>query len=178
MGRNTQHAKVYQAQIEDMIERQVARKLTQTEVDNYRGPIHYISHHDVLKPDSKSTPVKIVFNSSASYIGQVLNEYWAKGPDLLNNLLGILVRFRENEIGFIGDMKKMYHTVKTRTIEEGDIGVCGIAVLANFSCGISVILILNCGIAVFSKPAGCVFFTLWSTIFGTKTYPSLFNEHF
>ena len=62
--------------------------------------------------------------------------------------------------------------------EEGDIGVCGIAVLANFSCGISVILILNCGIAVFSKPAGCVFFRFWSTIFGTKTYPSLFNEYF
>ena len=48
--------------------------------------------------------------------------------------------------------------------KEGDIGVFGIAVFANFSCGISVILILNCGIAVFSKPAGCVFFTLWSTI--------------
>ena len=40
---------------------------------------------------------------------------------------------------------------------EGDIGVCGIAVLDNFSCGISVILILNCGIAVFSKSAGCSF---------------------
>ena len=63
-------------------------------------------------------------------------------------------------------------------IYEGDIGVCGIAVLANFSCGISVILILNCGIAVFSKPAGCVFFTFWSTIFGSKTYSSLFNEYF
>ena len=60
---------------------------------------------------------------------------------------------------------------------EGDIGVCGIAVLANFSCGISVILILNCGIAVFSKPAGCVFFTFRSTIFGLKTYPSLFSDH-
>ena len=63
-------------------------------------------------------------------------------------------------------------------VKEGDIGVCGIAVLANFSCGISVILILNCGIAVFSKPAGCVFFTFWSTIFGSKTYSSLFNEYF
>ena len=66
----------------------------------------------------------------------------------------------------------------TDTDKEGDIGVCGIAVLANFSCGISVILILNCGIAVFSKPVGCVFLTFWSTIFGTKTYPSLFNEYF
>ena len=61
---------------------------------------------------------------------------------------------------------------------EGDIGVCGIAVLANFSCGISVILILNCGIAVFSKPAGCVFLTFWSMIVGIKTYPSPFFDHF
>ena len=42
-------------------------------------------------------------------------------------------------------------------MKEGDIGVCGIAVLANFSCGISVILILNCGIAVFSKTCGMRF---------------------
>ena len=37
---------------------------------------------------------------------------------------------------------------------EGDIGVCGIAVLVNFLCGISVILILNCVIVVFSESAG------------------------
>ena len=69
------------------------------------------------------------------------------------------------------------HGMFEENLKEGDIGVCGIAVLANFSCGISVILILNCGIAVFSKPAGCVFFTFWSTIFGIKPYPSLFSDH-
>ena len=51
-------------------------------------------------------------------MGQVLNEYWAKGPDLLNNLFGILVRFRENEVAFVGDVKKMYHTVKTKEVEH------------------------------------------------------------
>ena len=101
-----------------MIDRDVARKLTQEELQKYKGPVHYISHHEVLKPDSKSTPVRIVFNSSANYMGHVLNEYWAKGPDLLNSLLGILIRFRENAIAFIGDIKKMYHTVRTGVIEQ------------------------------------------------------------
>ena len=101
-----------------MIQRGVARKLTKEELDTYKGPIHYIAHHDVLKPDSKSTPVRIVFNSSANYKGHLLNDYWAKGPDLLNNLLGILIRCRENEVGVIGDVKKMYHTVKAKTIEQ------------------------------------------------------------
>jgi len=51
-------------------------------------------------------------------MGHVLNEYWAKGPDILNTLLGILIRYRENEIAFIGDIKKMYHTVRTGVIEQ------------------------------------------------------------
>ena len=96
----------------------VARKLTEEELKTYRGPFHYISHHEVLKPDSKTTPVPIVFNSSANYMGHVLNEYWANGPDLLNNLLGILIRFRENEVAFIGDVRKMYHTVHTKEIDQ------------------------------------------------------------
>ena len=118
LGKNTQHATVYDNQVRDMVQRGVARKLTKEELINYKGPIHYISHHEVLKPDSKSTPVRIVFNSSANYMGHVLNEYRAKGPDLLNSLLGILVRFRENEVAFIGDIKKMYHTVKTTVLDQ------------------------------------------------------------
>ena len=109
LGKNTQHATVYDNQVQDMVQRGVARKLTKEELNNYKGPIHYISHHEVLKPDSKSTPVRIVFNRSVNYMGHLLNEYWAKGPDLLNSLLGIFVRFRENEVAFIGDIKKMYH---------------------------------------------------------------------
>ena len=53
---------------------------------------------------------------------------------------------------------------------EGDIGVCGIAVLDNFSCGISVILILNCGIVVFSKLRDVVFWHFgWDNKFSFKS---------
>ena len=58
----------YSEQIEDMILRGVARKLTSEEINTYDGPTHYIVHHAVIKPDSKSTPVRIVFDSSR--IGQ------------------------------------------------------------------------------------------------------------
>ena len=51
-------------------------------------------------------------------MGHVLNEYWAKGPDLLNSLLGVLIRFRENEVALVGDIKKMYHSVKTTPTEQ------------------------------------------------------------
>ena len=51
-------------------------------------------------------------------MGHALNDYRVKEPHLLNDLLGILIRFRENKIALIGDIKKMYHTVKTKTIDQ------------------------------------------------------------
>ena len=113
LAKNPEHTTVYQRQIEDMVHRGVAKRLTQENVESYRGP-----HHEVMKPDSKSTPVRIVFNSSANYMGHTLNDYWAKGPDLLNNLLTVLVRFREDEVAMMGDIKKMYHSVKIGMVEQ------------------------------------------------------------
>lgn len=51
-------------------------------------------------------------------MGHILNGYWAKGPNLLDNLLGVLVCFRENRLAFIRDIKKMYHTVKTSELDH------------------------------------------------------------
>ena len=116
--KDNEKAKLYDDQIQDMLVRGVARKLSKEEERNYRGPVHYVSHHEVMKPESQSTPCRIVFNSSASYMGHTLNEYWFKGPDLLNDLLGILLRFRENHVAFAGDVKKMYHTIGISELDQ------------------------------------------------------------
>ena len=118
LQKNKSYAQVYQEQVEDMISRGVSRKLTKEEVEEYHGPIHYVSHHPVLKPQSESTPCRIVFNSSAAYSGHILNDYWAKGPQLLNSLVGILLRFREYEIAITGDIKKMCHAVKITELDQ------------------------------------------------------------
>ena len=62
LRKNADHAKGYDEQIKDMVTRNVARKLSKEELRNYTGPTHYIAHQEVLKPESKSTPVRIVFN--------------------------------------------------------------------------------------------------------------------
>jgi hypothetical protein len=63
-----------------------ARKLNKKEMQEWKGPVHYIPHHAIVRPEKKSTPVRIVFNSSALFNGHCLNDYWHKGPDLLNNV--------------------------------------------------------------------------------------------
>jgi len=51
-------------------------------------------------------------------MGHALHEYWSKGLNLLNSLLGVLIRFRENEVALIGDIKKMYHSMGTTQLEK------------------------------------------------------------
>ncbi|XP_068203549.1 uncharacterized protein [Palaemon carinicauda] len=59
--------------------------------------------------DEKSTYVWIVFNSPASFGKHTLNQYWVKRPFLLNDLFGVILRFRENPVPICKDISKMYH---------------------------------------------------------------------
>ena len=115
--RNPSHSKIYDDQIVDMFKRNVARILTQEEIESYNGPYYYLCHHEVLKAGS-STPCRIVFDSPAKFMNQCLNDYWAKGAKLVNNLVVILLRFRENKIAISGDIKKMYHAVKISLLDQ------------------------------------------------------------
>ena len=111
LAKNPEHAKAYDEQMTELTEMNFARKLTKEQMTAYKGPIHYISHHEVVRPEKKTTPIRIVFNSSASYQGHRLNDYWIKGPDLLNSLFGVILRFRENEIAVTEDISKIYRRV-------------------------------------------------------------------
>ena len=46
------------------------------------------------------------------------NDYWLKGPDLLNNLFGVILRFRENPVAIHGDISNMYHRVRIPEIDQ------------------------------------------------------------
>ena len=111
LKKDPEQGMAYDKQMEEMKEMQFSRKLSKQEMDNYKGPVHYIPHHAVIRPEKKSTPVRIVFNSSSVYQGHALNDYWLKGPDLLNNLFGVILRFRQKEVAVMGDISKMYHRV-------------------------------------------------------------------
>ena len=108
---NPDQAKTYDEQMTEMVKMDFCRKLSEDDVKNYKGPVHYIPHHAVIRPEKKSTPVRIVFNSSSVFQGHKLNDYWMKGPDLLNNLFGVVLRFREREVAVVGDISKMYHRI-------------------------------------------------------------------
>ena len=101
-----------------MVDRKVARKLSSDAVNEHRGPVHYVCHHEVMKPESNTTPCRIVFDSSARFRGHSLNDYWAKGPTLLNSLIGVLLRFRERPVAMTGDIRKMYNAIRISELDQ------------------------------------------------------------
>ena len=55
LSRDELYAETYRTQMNDMLERNVARKVSEKELKEYSGPKFYIAHHDVLSPQSAST---------------------------------------------------------------------------------------------------------------------------
>ena len=45
-------------------------------------------------------------------MGHSLNEFWAKGPCILNDLYSTMLRFRQHSTRIAGDLKKMYNRIK------------------------------------------------------------------
>ncbi|PFX16886.1 hypothetical protein AWC38_SpisGene18824 [Stylophora pistillata] len=56
-------------QIREMLDMNFCRKLSQADLEEFKDPVHYIPHHAILRRENKSTPVRIVFNSSSVFQG-------------------------------------------------------------------------------------------------------------
>ena len=78
--------------------------------DNFNNKVNYIPHHAVTNIN-KPGKIRVVFDAGAKLQSTSLNENLLKNPDLLNNLVGILLRFRQGKFGVMADIEKMFHQV-------------------------------------------------------------------
>ena len=113
---------VYESQLRDLVSRGFAREVEEEEILEHKkkgGKIYYIAHQMALNPGSKTTPVRTVFNCSQVFKGYSLNSSMALGPEHgLNSLHGVLMRFREDEVGAQGDITKQYYMLRIEPEEE------------------------------------------------------------
>ncbi|CAG2230743.1 unnamed protein product [Mytilus edulis] len=56
----------------------------------------------------KQSKIRVVFDSAAKYNGLCLNDILMKGPDLTNNLVGVLLKFRKGKVAAIADVEQMF----------------------------------------------------------------------
>lgn len=71
--------------------------------------VSYLPHHAVFNPKSSTTPIRPVFDASAKTKGNPsLNDCLEAGPNLIEFILSILIRFRMKQYGSISDVEKAF----------------------------------------------------------------------
>ena len=107
--RDESYHRDYVAFMEEMIKGCAERVAPQeTGIKIGDGRINYVPHHGVYHP-RKPDHIRVVFDCSANYKGTSLNKNLLQGPDLTNNLMGVLCRFRQEAVALTCDVQGMFH---------------------------------------------------------------------
>ena len=67
----------------------------------------------------KPNKIRVVYNCSARYCGSSLNDILIQGLELTNSLVGVLTRFRQDDIALMADIEGMFHRVQV-PVEDCD----------------------------------------------------------
>ena len=108
---DSRYRKDYLAFMAEIIDRGYAERVPAEDIPLNDNQVWYIPHHGVYHP-KKPDKIRVVFDCSVEYAGECLNRHLLQGPELTNNLVGVLCRFRQEPVALMCDIEGMFHQVK------------------------------------------------------------------
>lgn len=93
MKHDENYHREYTEFIEKLLQNDYAEKVPAEQLHVDKGKVWYIPHHVYHK---RKKTLRVVFGCSSPFKNISLNGELLQGPDLTNNLLGVLTRFRSN----------------------------------------------------------------------------------
>ena len=98
----------YDSIIKDQLKKEIIEEVNDRTEEGCKK--HYIPHHAVITPDRKTTKVRIVYDASAKAKKgcKSLNECLYRGPVILKDLCGLLLRFRTHKVALTADIEKAF----------------------------------------------------------------------
>ncbi|XP_060602645.1 uncharacterized protein LOC132755746 [Ruditapes philippinarum] len=99
---------MYTKTMTDYIDKGFAKEVTNKDTNSEQ--IWYLPHHPVANVN-KPGKVRVVFDCAAKYKGISLNSQLLQGPDMMNSLVGVLTRFRQEKVALSADIEAMFHQV-------------------------------------------------------------------
>lgn len=109
LDKNATLKEEYSNQLRNLIESEYAEEAP---TNSTPGRTFYLPHFAVVHPTKKK--IRIVFDAAARYEGKSLNDALLSGPDLLQSLFGVLLRFREGPVAVVADIKEMFLRIRIR----------------------------------------------------------------
>ena len=98
----------YDQNIKKLLKEGHAEPVPVSEVDRKDHDVWYIPHHGVTA-ESKPGKIRTVFDCAAKLYDVSLNNSCYPGPDLVNSLIGILLKFRQHKFAFIADVESRFY---------------------------------------------------------------------
>ena len=86
-----------------------AREVPEEELATLK-PLWYLPHHAVWHPRKPEEP-RVVFDCASKAEGVSLNDELLRGPENTSTLLGVILRFRVDNLAVTADVKRMFHQV-------------------------------------------------------------------
>ncbi|XP_028413784.1 uncharacterized protein LOC114536629 [Dendronephthya gigantea] len=120
LQRDPDLAEAYKKTIESDMSNGYIRQLSEEEAAARVSKQWYLPHHPVLNPN-KPGKVRRVCDAASKLNGSSLNDHLIAGPDLLNSLIGVFMRFREEKIALSADIEAMFNQV---AVPEDDHAKC------------------------------------------------------
>ena len=94
--------------IDNLLEHQYAEPALELSVTSERWYLPMFSVFHPKQPES----IRVVFDASAKYYDISLNSVLLQGLDMMNSLLGIILRFRQERIAITMDVQHMFYNFK------------------------------------------------------------------
>ena len=105
--KNKKYFEVYKKLMNDILQKGYTREAS--EVKPYDKTL-YIPHHNIYHPD-KLGKNRVVFDCSADLNERSINKELISGPDLTIQLVGVLIRFRHEQMTVKEDIESMFYQI-------------------------------------------------------------------
>ncbi|XP_062701742.1 uncharacterized protein LOC134285262 [Aedes albopictus] len=117
MEKDSELARIVKEKLIEYVTKGYARKLTTEELAENHERVWYLPVFPVVNPN-KPGKIRLVWDAAATTNGVSLNSALLTGPDLLEPLMHVLYRFRQNRFAICGDIREMFHQVAIRNEDQ------------------------------------------------------------
>ena len=97
----------YQKYMNDILQKNYTRVIS--EIQPY-GKRWYTPHHGINNL-SKPGKIRVVFDCSAGCNGRSINKELVSDPEMTSELVGVLIRFCQEQVAVIGDMESRFYQI-------------------------------------------------------------------
>ncbi|XP_061500129.1 uncharacterized protein LOC133391284 [Anopheles gambiae] len=117
MSKDPVLSKAIQEKMQEYLAKGYIRKLADTTSIVRQKNDWYLPIFPVTNPN-KPGKIRMVFDAAAKVNGVSVNSRLLPGPDMLAGLVSVLMKFRENRVAIVGDIREMFHQVAIKETDQ------------------------------------------------------------